>query len=90
MNQHQNLDNIYSSIVLPRVCTYSSETLRKHDSVTNEFLTDFANECHKLHKVFIDKRIKTSVEVLLLLLPVPDKIVLIKELDNRLKSMQGI
>ncbi len=90
MDKHQTLDKIYSSIVVPMVCTYSSDLFRNHDSMTQEYIAAFENECRELHNHFKNKKIKTNVEVILLLLPVPSKDELNAELDKRLKAMQKI
>lgn len=90
MDKHQTLDKIYSNIVIPMVCTYSSQIFDAHTSETKEYLAAFENECRGLKDEFDKKAIKTSIEVILLLLPVPDKDELNKELDTRLKRMQQI
>lgn len=90
MHKHQTLDRIYSSIVVPMVCTYSSNLFTRHNCETQEYITDFISECQDLRQIFQDKRITTSVEVILMLLPVPNKDDLNKALDTRLKYMQQI
>jgi hypothetical protein len=88
MDKHQRLDKIYSSIVLPMICTYSSPIFKKHCSDTDKYLSDFKRECRELHDLFESHRAKTNIEIVLMLLPVPDKTELNKELDKRLKRMQ--
>ncbi len=90
MNNHQTLDKIYSSIVLPMVCTYSSDIFATHTSESASYLMAFENECRSLHSEFIGRKISTDIEVLLMLLPVPCKDKLNTELDKRLKAMQAI
>jgi hypothetical protein len=89
MDKHQTLDKIYSSIVIPLVCTYSSRLFEKHVKETQEYINDFISECANLHECFLED-VKTSVEFYLMLLPVPDKDQLNRELDTRLKRMQRI
>jgi hypothetical protein len=90
MDKHQTLDKIYSNIVLPMACTYSSRIFSTHTSETKQYLEAFENECRGLKCEFDKKTIKSSIEVILLLLPVPDKDELNRELDTRLKRMQQI
>lgn len=90
MDKHQTLNEIYSNIILPMVCTYSSKIFDNHKSETKEYIEEFEKECRKLSKIFKDKSIKTSIDVILMLLPVPDKNELNQELHKRLKSMQKI
>ena len=90
MDQHQTLENIYSSIVIPLVCTYSSKLFATHVSETREYLKDFIDECNSLHDCFLKENIETNIEFYLMLFPVPDKDLLNKELDLRLKRMQRI
>ena len=90
MDKHQTLDKIYSSVVIPLVCTYSSALFKKHSSDSNAYFKDFSEECQKLKSHFDSHCISTNVELILLLLPVPDKDELNTSLDKRLKSMQAI
>lgn len=89
-HRHRKLDEVMDNIVIPMVCTYSSDLYKNHNDNTAEFLNDFVNECKELEKVFLDKKIETDVEVILMLLPVEDKDLLIQGLDTRLKHMQVI
>jgi hypothetical protein len=90
MDKHQKLDTIYSSIVIPCVCTYSSDIFKDHTLETANYLDDFKQECYKLKAAFDSKCIKTDVEIILMLLPVPCKDELNKQLDERLKNIQKI
>ncbi len=90
MDKHQTLDSIYSNIVVPMVCTYSSNLFMNHSSMSQQFIAAFEDECRTLHSHFQGQKIKTTVEVILLLLPVPSKDELNTELDKRLKAMQKI
>lgn len=90
MDKHQTLDKIYSSIVIPLVCTYSSRIFKLHSSETKEYLEAFSTECNDLHKYFLNSNIVTNVEFYLMLLPIPDKQKLIDSLDARLKAIQRI
>lgn len=90
MDQHQKLEVIYSSIVIPMVCTYTSQTCRNYCEETKEYIESFIQECKHLESEFQSKNIRTNLEVILMLLPVYDKNELNTELDKRLKAMQQI
>lgn len=90
MDKHQKLDTIFSNIVIPMVCTYSSNLFSNHNDNTTEYFTDFINEMNALYEHFCKHKPDTNVEIILLLLPVPNKDDLNQELDKRLKTMQQI
>jgi len=90
MDKHQTLDKIFSNIVIPMVCTYNSELFKNHNDNSKEYFDDFICECNDLCTRFNNGKPKSNVEIILLLLPVPDKDALNNELDKRLKSMQRI
>jgi len=90
LNEYSRLEDILAKIVIPMVCTYSSNLFKNHNDNTQEYIDAFLSECHSLNNIFLDKKIETDVDVILLLLPVPSKPELTEELDKRLKSMQAI
>jgi hypothetical protein len=90
LHEHARLEDILDKVVIPMVCTYSSDLYKSHSNNNQEFLDDFRAECVELHQTFLGKKIDTEVDVILLLLPVPSKPELTEELDKRLKSMQSI
>jgi len=90
MHKNQKLDVIFSSIVIPMVCTYNSSLFVNHNAETQQYIDDFKKECLALHDEFNRKKPASNLEIILLLLPIPDKDELNKELDARLKSMQRI
>ena len=90
MDKHQRLDVIFSSIVIPMVCTYNSNLYNTHNDNTPECLADFLKEWNELNDEFLKLKGTTNTEIILMLLPVPDKDELNTELDKRLKAMQSI
>jgi len=90
MHKNQKLDVIFSSIVIPMVCTYNSSLFTSHNDETQQYINDFKKECEALHDEFNRKKPASNLEIMLLLLPVPDKDELNTELDARLKAMQRI
>ena len=90
LHKNQKLDVIFSSIVIPMVCTYNSKLFIDHNDETAHYIADFKKECEELNNEFNKLKTLTNVEIILLLLPIPSKEELNKELDKRLKAMQGI
>ncbi|MGJ1261709.1 HamA C-terminal domain-containing protein [Sphingobacterium spiritivorum] len=90
MDKHQTLDKIFSSIVIPMVCTYNSNLFSTHKDNTKEYFEEFEKECRDLYDHFNKSKPACSVEIVLLLLPVADKDELNTKLDERLKAMQKI
>lgn len=90
MDKHKKLEEIYSGIVLPMVCTYSSPLFKTYSDNTPEYFRAFDAECRALLAEFESCRIKTSCDVILMTVPVPCKNELNAELDKRLKAMQNI
>jgi len=90
MHKNQKLDVIFSSIVIPMVCTYNSRLFANHNDETQQYIDEFKKECVALHDEFNNKKPASNLEIILLLLPVPDKDELNKELDARLKAMQKV
>jgi hypothetical protein len=88
MDKHTKLEDIFDSIVIPMVCTYSSDLFKTHDDATTSFFADFTKECKELQTYFEKKKPKTDVEIILLLLPVSNKDELNHALHNRLKAFQ--
>ena len=90
IHKHQKLDVIFSSIVIPMVCTYNSNLFVNHYNETQQYIDDFKKECEALHDEFNRKKPASNLEIILLLLPIPNKDELNKELDARLKAMQRV
>lgn len=90
LHEHQRLDKVMDSISIPVVCTYSSSIFDAHSDNTKEYINAFVAECKELNKIFLAKHVRTDVNVILLLLPVPNKDELVSKLDERLKHMQAI
>lgn len=90
LHEHKKLEEVLDSICIPMVCTYTSALFKKHNDNTVPYITDFISECQHLKAIFESKKITTDVDVLLMLLPVPSKVDLVKYLDERLKHIQSI
>lgn len=90
IHESTSLDKIFSGICIPMVCTYSSPLFQSHSDNTKEYFEEFVAECRSLQTLFNNNKIATSVDILLMLLPIPNKAELTSTLHERLKNMQNI
>jgi hypothetical protein len=90
MHQHKKLDEIFQSVCIPLVCTYTSDIFKSHNDETKEYLAAFEKECRSLKAEFDKKNIRTNLEIILMLLPVADKNTLNSEFHERLTNAQNI
>jgi hypothetical protein len=90
MHQHSKLDDIFQAICIPLVCTYTSDIFKSHTDQTKEYLEAFEKECRELKQKFDEKNIHTNLEIILMLLPVPDKNELNDKFHERLNNAQNI
>lgn len=91
MHQHTTLDKIFKNITVPMLCVYDSEIYKDHNSVTQEYLDALSKEVSALHQRFDTKSqaIRTDLNIILFLVPVPSKKTLVDTLDARLKNLQN-
>ena len=85
-----SLDELFDCACIPILITYDSKTLKKHTKTTKEFNLELE---HEVMKVFDDFKNKISnltipIKLHVFLLPLQEKSVLIKKLDEELKWLQ--
>ena len=94
LDSRNKLEDILSSVTIPMLCTYSSDTFNKHTTETStEFIDDLANEIESIKQHFDDNvtiPIDTSLNIILFLFPVPSKKELVKLLHTKLSYMQAM
>ena len=94
------LQDFLDSVTVPLVCTYQSRLFEKHnDEKAPEFIPEYEEEMLFLKKVFEEKLssieeengepIKTNLNILLILFPIPDKKQLLKILHQKLYNQQN-
>lgn len=94
------LQNFLKSVTVPLVCTYQSRLFESHfDENSPKFLQDYEEEVLQLKKLFKEKLsmieeengepIKTDLNILLILFPIPDKKQLLKILHQKLYNQQN-
>lgn len=90
LNSNTSLDELFDCACIPILITYDSKTLKKHTKTTKEFNLELE---HEVMKVFDDFKNKISnltipIKLHVFLLPLQEKSVLIKKLDEELKRLQ--
>lgn len=94
------LQDFLKSITVPLMCTYESKLFSNHiDEKSSEFIAEYENEVRALKKIFDSKLkdikvesgepIKTDLNIILLLFPIPSKKELIKTLHSKLFNQQN-
>ncbi len=87
------LEDILSSVTIPMLCTYSSDTFNKFsDENSQDFLKELDSELLSLQEHFNENLsipISTTLNIILFLFPVPSKKELVKQLHSKLSNMQA-
>ncbi len=94
LDEREKLEDILSSVTIPMLCTYSSNTFNKYNNEKDkQFLEDLDSEIKDLEEHFL-KNLKTPIPVnlniVLLFFPLPSKKELVKQLHVKLDTMQKI
>lgn len=94
IDEKNKLQDILSGVTIPLLCTYSSDCFNGcDDDKSREFIDAHIKETEDLKNHFkknLNIKIKTDLNIILLLLPVPDKKELIKRLHNKIGNIQNI
>ena len=101
LDERNKLQDILDSVTIPLLCTYTSNAFNSHDNEeTKEFIEDYEKEINEL-KTYFDKEqkrmkeevedgepVKTNLNIILMLFPVPSKKELVKKLHTKLYHQQ--
>lgn len=101
-NRGSKLQYLFSSVTIPLLCTYTSKVFEKYnDETSDQFKKEYKEEVNKLKKRFDDKLnelqknyrnsgepIKSDLNIVLMLFPVPSKKELVKRLHIKLYHQQ--
>lgn len=94
------LQDFLDSVTIPLVCTYQSNLFNTHnDEKLDNFLSDYEQEMEELKAIFdnklkniedeIGEPIKTNLNIILILFPIPSKKELVKILHQKLYHQQN-
>jgi hypothetical protein len=89
IHQNTSLDRIFASVCIPVLLTYDSDAVAGHQSVCAAYEAAFTEEVLRYHSLFASKVLPTNVTVRLFLLPLRQKIQLVKDMDEALKACQA-
>lgn len=95
-----NLSNLLDSVTVPLLCTYESRLFKQFPNAEGEeFDKEYENEIRSLQGVFIKKineikkeggePVRTDLNIILILLPIPSKKELVKLLHKKVLSQQN-
>ncbi|MDO8999671.1 MAG: DUF1837 domain-containing protein [Bacteroidota bacterium] len=98
--EKMKLEDFLSSVSIPLVCTYQSKIFEAHnDEKSVEFIKEYEEEIKKLKDLFdsklklikdeVGEPIKTNLNLILILLPIPSKKELVKTLHQKLFNQQN-
>jgi len=93
IDETNKLEDIFNNITIPLLCTYSSKTLSQHNSETEIFFKKYEEEVRGIKKHFeenLTTPIKTDLNIILILFPIPCKDELVKKFSKRLMHAQMI
>ena len=92
LDSANKLEDILSSVTIPMLCTYSSNTFNKFsDENSQDFLDELDGELSSLREHFeenLSRPIPTTLNIILFLFPVPSKKELVKQLHVKLSHIQ--
>lgn len=89
LNPNTSLDVLFDCVCIPILVTYNSDTLGKHNKITEDFKQQAFEEVMSIRD-YLESKIPTNlpVKIHLFLIPLRDKQILIEELDSQLKGLQ--
>ena len=101
LDEKNKLQDIFDSVTIPILCTYTSDVFNNHSNEeTEEFIEDYEKEINEL-KTYFDRQlksmkkkveegepVKTNLNIVLMLFPVPSKKELVKRLHTKLYNQQ--
>jgi hypothetical protein len=93
MDKNTKLDDLFKSVKIPLLCTYTSKNFSKYDDENlQEFICDYQEEVQNLKQYFDDncKPSRTDLDIILLLFPVKCKNELVFRMHKKLYSLQNI
>ena len=97
---NKKLQDFLNSVTIPLVCTYQSELFKNHKQEdTPDFIAEYEEEVRNLKLLFdsklkdieqeIGEPIRTNLNIILILFPIPSKKELIKVLHQKLYNQQN-
>ena len=86
----RSLDKVFSAIRIPVLLTYDSKVVANFSQESLEYVQKLTKELVKNHNLFRRKQLPTTVDILLILLPLEFKATLTDKLHTKLKVWQSL
>ncbi len=93
MHQSTRLADVLESVMIPMLCTYTSDNFSNHEDITQAFIDAYEKEVRELKNYFEANNnhpLKTNLNIILLLFPVQSKDDLVKKMHKKLVNLQGL
>ncbi|THF84444.1 HamA C-terminal domain-containing protein [Cohnella fermenti] len=88
IDDRTSLDKIFSRLKIPVLLTYDSDVIKKHRVVTDTFKDELITELEANHQLFRNGGLPTTVEFVLILIPLEEKKILVDQLHQELRGWQ--
>lgn len=85
-----SLDEVFQRVRIPILLTYDSSCVAEHSSCDVAYAKAFEQEIIKHHETFSGRNLPKEILIHLFLLPIKQKDVLVKVLDEKLKVWQSL
>ena len=96
----ESLESILSSVTIPVICTYESELFKTFEDINQpEFIDAYEKEINELQNIFVEQikqiaiekgePIRTNLNIILILLPIPSKKELVTLLHHKAWNQQN-
>lgn len=88
IDHRTSLDRIFSKIKVPVLLTYDSDIIKKHRAVSDLFKDELITELEANHQLFRNAGLPTTVDFVLILIPLEEKKILVDRLHKELRAWQ--
>jgi len=85
-----SMDKIFSKIRIPVLLTYDSKVVNSYREVCEDYKNELIDELQNHHDTFRGKDLPRNVEIILILLPLEQKAILVKQLHEKLRIWQQL
>ena len=89
LDRNVSLDKVFVRTCIPVLLTYDSKAINSHNSVSSEFLAEFAKEVRAHHEAFAKEDLPQHIRIHLLLLPLEKKTGFAEGIRRKAEGMPG-
>ncbi|MGN4069129.1 HamA C-terminal domain-containing protein [Burkholderia gladioli] len=88
MDENTSLDTVFEVVCVPVLLTYDSSVTGAYNKYSTEYIETMTAELERHYARFVSKNKLTKIEVRLILFPLREKKLLVKELHRKLEAAQ--